>query len=156
MIKDCFQQVPNDRRRTPRGTKIESPVSGTSFEARAFNTLLKSRKRLGIKELWRCNAARVDGYVIANDGELILIEMKECLGWGAFQAASTEFLMGKGLLKLSTRRGLIVFERTSSEWDAIPPYGAWGQLALHSTELAPHFEVGGLQISPSGEIKFSG
>lgn len=155
MIKTCFNQKPNVRKRTPKAKPVASPVPGTTFEARAFNALLKNRQRLGIKCLWRCNSARLDGYIETIDGEVILLEMKECLGWGAFQAASAEFMMGRQLLGLSTRRGVIVFEKTSNEWDAISPHGAWGQLALHSSELAPYLEIGGLQVLPNGEFKFS-
>lgn len=155
MIDRCFTQQPNVRKRTPRATQLLTPVKGSTFEARAFNTLLRCKEQLGIKELWRCNSARVDGYVLTNKSEVILVEMKECLGWSAFQAASAEFLLAKGLLDLNTGRGIIVFQRTSGEWDSIVPHGAWGQLALHSGELSPHFEVGGLQITPSGDFRFS-
>jgi hypothetical protein len=155
MLNACFQQAPNVRRRQPRATQVVAPVVGSLFEARAFNTLLNQAGQLGIQSLWRCHAARVDGYLVTDDGEHILVEMKECLGWSAFQAASAEFVMGRGLLGIPAQRGIIVFERTSHEWDSITPHGAWGQLALHSSELSPHLEVGGLQITAAGNIHFS-
>jgi len=64
------------------------------------------------------------------------------------QAAGFQMTVGKRVLKLhGAASGLIVFERVSDEWSRIPPYGAWGQLALHSQEF-PALNIGGLQVLP--------
>src|SRR6266571_5837354 len=155
MLNSCFKQMPNERKRVPRATPVGGPLPGTNFESRAFTALWNNSKSLKIRELWRCNSARHDGYLETTKGEIILLEMKECLGWGALQAASAEFLMGKGWLDLEAQRAIIVFERVSREWSQIRPYGAWGQLALHSSEFSPYLQIGGLQVLRDGAIRTS-
>ena len=155
MLDTCFLQPANLRRRVPRASLLASPSKGGRFEDRAFNALLEHASSLGISEIWRCHAARTDGYLRTMSGETILLEMKECLGWGAMQAAATELLMGKQLLGLDATRGLIVFERLSAEWEKIQPYGAWGQLALHAQELAGHLDIGGLRVMADGSLQGS-
>jgi len=124
-----------------------------NFENRAFNALFKHRKKLRIAELYRCRAARMDGFLVTTERETILLEMKERLAWGSVQAAGFQFLAGRRLLKLRAKRGIVIFERTSEEWDALADHGAWGQLALHSQELSPHIEIGGLQVLQTGGIR---
>lgn len=156
MLNACFGHMPNPRLHTPKKTEITEPVAGDRFEERAFNALFESKETLGIGQLYRCHAARMDGYLVTTVGETVLLEMKECLGWGAVQAASAQFLMGRKLLELKATRAIIVFERISDEWSRILPSGGWGQLALHASELSPHIEIGGLLIrdgSPVGPSK---
>lgn len=146
MLDRCFASTPNERKGIPKGTSLTSAPSGSGFEDRAFAFLFKHRNALGISKLYRCNAARMDGYLVTDTGETILLEMKECLGFGSFLAGASQLMAGRTLLKLKATRAILVFERISEEWDSIAPHGGWGQLALHSAELANILQIGGLQI----------
>ncbi|WP_454844942.1 hypothetical protein [Ralstonia thomasii] len=157
-LDGCFDQSPNCRRSVPSAKPIDYRKEGGSFESRAFRVLFERREELGICELYKCSNARVDGYLVTKQGENILLEMKECLGWGPTTAAGFQFLAGNylltqyGQLKKPATRGIIVFERTSREWNAITPHSAWGQLALHASEIATHIVIGGLQVHPDGHV----
>lgn len=151
-LDDCFGHAPNPRARKPKATEITAWKSGSSFQSLAFNVLLTNKPQLGIRSLFQCDSARVDGYLITLSGETILLEIKECLGWGAIAQAGFQFLTGRELLKRKAKRGLIVFQRISAEWEMIEPHGGWGQLALHSQELAGLIELGGLQIDDKGKL----
>ncbi len=153
MLNACFKNTPNARGLQPSHEEITEPLKGVSFETRAFNALLKNKGKLGIKQLFRCRASRMDGYLITTQRKIILLEMKERLGWGSVQAAGFQFLAGRQLLRLQADRGIVVFDRISKEWSQIKPNGGWGQLALHSQELSPHIEIGALQVLESGHIR---
>lgn len=130
---------------------LSLPV-GPGFESRAFAALFNARRRLKIKRLWRCTSARIDGYLEMSDGELVMVEAKEVLGWGSVSSAVFEILAGKKLLNLDADRAIIVFERVSNEWSKITPGGGWGQLALHAEEVAAHISLGALQIIEGGQV----
>lgn len=156
MLQSCFTAPQNTRRRKHKVTEITVPIVGAGFEARAFSALWNHRAKLGIARLFRCSAARVDGYLETTDGETILLEMKESLSWGSAEAAGFQFLAGQSLLSTSftstPRRGIIVFERKSKRWEAASPYGALGQLALEAGAIANHIEIGALQLGLNGSL----
>lgn len=135
---------------------IEAPLAGTGFEARAFTAIWKHRKKLKVARLCKCHAARVDGFLETTDGEIILLEMKEALSWGATEAAGFQFLAGQFLLshlfKVVPKRGIIVYERTAKQWDASGQNGALGQLALEAATVASHIIIGALRVDPTGSL----
>jgi hypothetical protein len=156
MLQNCFSVPPNRRIRRPQSTQLTVPPSGEGFEARAFAALLSHAATLGIAKLFRCKAARLDGYLETIDGETILLEMKESLSWGSTEAAGFQFLAGRHLLTnvfgSPPTKGIIVFERMAKQWNATPPNGAWGQLALEAAAVKSHIEIGALQIGPGGSV----
>jgi hypothetical protein len=156
MLDLCFAAPAHQPGRLPARSPVLAPCAGGGFEARAFSALWHHRHVLGIRELYRCNAARVDGFAITQGGETILLEMKETLGWGGTQAAGFQFLAGRKLLGLEASRGIIVFERESAEWHRSGPRGAWGQLALEATSVAAHVGIGALQVLRDGSVKIFG
>jgi len=149
-----FNAEVNDRQQNPSRKELSTAPIGTSSEARAFASLYHHREALGISSIWRCHAARLDGYLVTNRGEVILLEMKETLGFGSVQAAVFEFITGRQLLKLDADRGLIVFRKKSKEWERCRPHGALGQLRLHSDEIPPNvnLKLGGIQIGPENRV----
>lgn len=152
MLRHCYSGNPNPRVRQPKTREVTAPPSGTSFESRAFAALFNDRRRLRIRRLWRCTSARIDGYLETSDGELVLVESKQVLGWGSVSSAVFEILAGRNLLGLKAERGIIVFERVSKEWSKITPGGGWGQLALHAQEVASHISLGALQVTERGQL----
>lgn len=76
MLNTCFGHAPNDRKTNANATKVLKPNHGKSFESRAFDALYLNRHKYGISELYRCHAARMDGYLVTTDGETILLEME--------------------------------------------------------------------------------
>jgi hypothetical protein len=131
---------------------IAAPT-GASFEDRAFASLYNNQAALGVEEVFRCRAARVDGFLRTKSGETILVEVKETLSWGGMGSATIQFLSGRKLLDLPARRGLIVFQRFNAQWAAAKPHGAWGQLALEASTIQEHIEIGALQILPDGQLR---
>lgn len=157
LLNLCFRSVPNAPGQTPNAKQVtEAPTEVTNFENRAFAALFNNMAELGIASLWRCHAARIDGYLIkvgkdGEDGEIVMLEMKETLGWGQTHSATFQFLAGKCLLKLSAKRGIVVFEKYQPRWKGTL-YGAWGQLALHAQEVNEYVEIGALQVSGDGSL----
>jgi hypothetical protein len=152
MLRHCYSSIPNPRLQQPKRREVITPPAGTGFESRAFAALFNERRRLKIKRLWRCTSARVDGFLETSDGELVLVEAKEVLGWGSVSSAVFEILAGRKLLGLDANRGIIVFERVSKEWSKISPGGGWGQLALHAEEVRGDISLGALQVSEVGKV----
>lgn len=152
MLHKCYTSIPNPRLRQPKVREVTHPPVGTSFESRAFATLFNERRLLKINRLWRCTSARVDGYLETSDGEFVLVEVKEVLGWGSVSSAVFEILAGRKLLDLKASQGIIVFERISKEWSKMSPGGGWGQLALHSQEIEDHISLGALQVTEGGLV----
>lgn len=148
----CFDGPRNELRNQPTAALVEGAPIGAKFEQRAFAALFRNSKELGIASLWKCRAARMDGYIITTVKECILLEMKESLRWGSTQAATFQFLAGRKLLNLEAKRAIIVFERWSDEWSLTTPYGAWGQLALHAEEVSEYISIGAMQITATGKI----
>jgi hypothetical protein len=104
LLDSSFNLPVNNRPRSPKPKAVLALPTGTRFEDRAFAALWSNRKELGIARLWRCSAARVDGFLETTGGETILLEMKETLGFGATQAASFQFLVGRRLLSLKATK----------------------------------------------------
>jgi len=152
MLNSCFTTPKNNRPRIPKPTQLKSAPKGTRFEDKAFAAIWSNRAKLGIAELWRCHAARVDGYAKTNEGEIILLEMKETLSWGATEAAGFQFLVGRKLLGVKARRGIIVFGRVSDEWSKTKPHGGLGQLALEVDALKRFLQIGALQVLSNRRI----
>jgi len=152
MLRHCYSGVPNPRARQPKPRELTAPPVGEGFEDRAFAALFNERRRLKIQRLWRCTSARVDGVLQTSDGELVLVEAKQVLGWGSVSGAVFEILAGRKLLGVEADRGIIVFERVSAEWSKIQPGGGWGQLALHAEEISPHISLGALQVTKDGQL----
>jgi hypothetical protein len=156
MLQSCFTTPKNAPGRKPKATEITAPLLGAGFEARAFSALWSHRAKLGITRIFRCSAARVDGYLETATGETILLEMKESLSWGSTEAAGFQFLAGQSLLSkyfaAPPRRGIIVFERKAKQWESTGPYGALGQLALEAAAVANHIEIGALQLGSNGSL----
>jgi hypothetical protein len=126
---------------------LHCPPRGSGFEAKAFAALWNNREELRIEEVWRCHAARIDGYLKTVGDEIVLVEIKETLSWGSTEAAGFQFLSGRKLLRLDTaRKGIIVFGRIARQWEQTRPYGGWGQLALEADALRPNLEMGALQV----------
>lgn len=149
-----FNAEVNKRQRKPSSKRLSTAPVGARFEDQAFAALYHRREALGIDSIWRCHAARLDGYLVTSQQEFILLEMKETLGFGSVQAAVFEFITGRELLKLNAVRGLVIFKNKSQEWEGCQPHGAWGQLRLHSDEL-PHsvnLKLGGIQIGPGNHV----
>lgn len=146
MLNTCFNAPQNVRPMLPSRRQLTGQEPGSDFESRAFSAIWIRRQELGIDELWRCRAARVDGYLKTVDGEVVLLEMKEMLSWGSTQAAGFQFLAGRELLKLQAKRGVIVFERFATQWLQCKPNGAWGQLALEAAVVSKHVQIGALQV----------
>jgi hypothetical protein len=149
-----FNAEINSRKQNPSKNELLTAPIGTSFESQAFASLYHHREALGISSIWRCRAARLDGYLVTSRGEVILLEMKETLGFGSVQAAVFQFITGRQLLSLSSVRGLIVFRKKSKEWESCRPHGALGQLRLHSDEIPPNvnLKLGGIQIGPENHV----
>ena len=156
MLNSCFTTPQNQRKRHPKVIEVMAHQPGEGFEARAFSALWTHRNRLGIARLFRCKAARVDGYLETTAGETILLEMKESLSWGSTEAAGFQFLAGRSLLtkKFASlpMRGIIVFERTAQQWDSSGDYGALGQLALEAASVARHIKIGALRVGRNGSL----
>lgn len=146
MIETCFSSPRNRRPKLPTSYIVSAAQTGSGFESKAFTALWLRRENLQIRTLWRCRAARVDGYLETRQGEIILLEMKETLSWGSTQAAGFQFLAGRQLLNLQATRGIIVFERHAPQWERSGVYGAWGQLALEASVVREHIEIGALQV----------
>jgi hypothetical protein len=137
-----------------------TPGSKAGFEAHAFARLFDAREQLGIQELYRCNSARVDGF-IRLQGEIadepLLLEVKTTLSWNSLGAALAQFICGRTLLQregefLGGDRGLIVFSEFSQDWSRGDPHPLrpWAQLYLHLDELAAGFKIWALQLTPTG------
>lgn len=161
-LDSCFASPRNEPRRDPIAKPLPERPSGSGFEARAFAALMDHADALGIAEVHRCHAARVDGFLKMCDGEYVIVEMKERLAWPTVQSAAFEFLAGGAILQrrypethFDFRRALIVFERIDEGWNTIPPHGAWGQLALHASELSGYLQIGGLQVKHDGSLHTS-
>lgn len=152
MLNTCFSRNANPPKAEASRRLLTEAPAGLGFEPRAFAALFANKKKLGIKDVWRCYAARIDGFLETVEGEIILLEMKERLSWGSVQAAGFQFLAGRRICGLNARRGLIVFEREAEEWKKLEPHGAWGQLALHALEFSENLDVAGLQILPDGSL----
>lgn len=152
MLQQCYSSAPNLRIRQPKPREMTVPPAGGSFESRAFAALFNERRRLKIRRIWRCTSARVDGYLETTDGELVLLEAKEVLGWASMSTAVFEILAGRKLLGIEANRSIIMFERISNEWSKIEPGGGWGQLALHAEEIKDHISLGALQVTGEGRI----
>lgn len=151
-LKRCFTGAVNQPGKKPKAIQYAPSPRARSFEQRAFLTLHRNMKELGIRSLHKCSACRMDGYLVTSDGQIVLLEMKESLRWGSTQSATFQFLAGRKLLRLKATHGLIVFERFSREWSKAKPHGAWGQLALHAAEVSKYIKLGGLRIGKRGRI----
>lgn len=156
MLQSCFTAPQNPRKRKAKATLIAAPLAGTGFEARAFTAIWTHRKKLKVAKLYKCHAARVDGFLQTADGEIVLLEMKETLSWGATEAAGFQFLAGQSLLghlfEVVPKRGIIVYERTAKEWDDSGQHGALGQLALEAATVASHVVIGALRLGSNGSL----
>lgn len=156
MLESCFTAPQNPRKGTPKATPVTALRPGSRFEARAFTAIWHHRARLKVAELFKCYAARVDGFLRTSDGEIILLEMKESLSWGSTEAAGFQFLAGRSLLahlfNVVPTRGIIVYERTAEQWDKSGQYGALGQLALEASNVSGHIVIGALRLDPSGSL----
>lgn len=153
MLNRCFSIPLNDRPRAASPKLVTAAPAGPKFEDRAFAALFNNQAALGVKDLYRCTAARVDGFLKTESGETILVEVKESLSWGGMGSATIQFLSGRKLLNLSASRGLIVFERFNPQWATAKPYGAWGQLALEASTIRDHIDIGALQVLPNGQLR---
>lgn len=145
-IEAAFSGPKNDPGNSPTARQLLVPPEGAGFEARAFAALVRNARKLGIRAVYKCSAARMDGYIVTQDGEVVLIEMKESLRWGSTQSATFQFLAGRELLELKSRRGIVLFERWSDEWEKTGTYGAWGQFALHASEVSRYIQLGALRL----------
>jgi hypothetical protein len=153
-MNQFFSAQANTRGHLPQCRRIVTPPVGNQFEIKAFAALYAQAPFIGIESLWRCYAARMDGYLITATGEVILLEMKQTLGFGSVQAATFEFITGRKLLNVAAARGLIVFRKKSAEWERCRPNGAWGQLQLHSEEIPKYVNLtlGGIQIDEENRL----
>jgi hypothetical protein len=156
MLNQCFYGKPNTPKNAPKKTLITSRSSNNGFEARAFNCLFSSKSILGIKSVYKCSAARMDGCLEMEDGEIILLEMKETLNWTSVKSATFQFLAGNSMLNLRVKRAIIVFENLSKEWEESFKHeqGTWGSLALHSKEVSEHITIGALRINKDNSLEF--
>ena len=143
-------------RTRPSRNFLEVAPEKMDFESRAFAALFRQKAALGIEKLWRCSGYRVDGYVVTTAGETILLEMKESLRWGATTSAGFQFLAARSMLQLpQVRRGIVVFERLSAEWD-MKEGGAWAQFAREVHHVRDDFLMGALQVQPDGSLHVGG
>jgi len=157
MINKCFAGKANSPKTQPRAKKLTSPPSGNGFESRAFNSLYANAADLKIKAIFKCASARMDGYLILENDEIVLLEIKETLNWTSIKAATFQLLAGRKLLGFnSATRGIIVFEKSSAEWDADfkNQNGTWGQFALHAEEVSEHITIGAMQVNNDGTLLF--
>lgn len=143
------------RTRPSKNLLVAAPEK-MDFENRAFAALLRQKAALGIDELWRCSGYRVDGYMVTTAGETILLEMKESLRWGATTSAGFQFLAARSMLQWpQVRRGIVVFERLSAEWEK-KEGGAWAQFSREVQHVRDDFQMGALQVQPDGSLHVGG
>lgn len=149
----CFEMASAQKTRAkPASILLEVAPGKMDFESRAFAALFRQKEALGIVDLGRCSACRVDGYMVTTTGETILLEMKESLRWGAITSAGFQFLAARSILKLpQVRRGIVVFERLGAEWEKTAG-GAWAQFAREIHHVREDFLMGALQVQPDGSL----
>lgn len=145
-----------EHRTKPARNLLEAAPEKMDFENRAFAALFRQKAALGIDELWRCSGYRVDGYAVTTAGETILLEMKESLRWGATTSAGFQFLAARSMLQWpQVRRGIVVFERLSAEWEK-KAGGTWTQFAREVHHVRDDFQMGALQVQPDGSLHVGG
>jgi hypothetical protein len=94
--------------------------------------------------------------MVTTAGETILLEMKESLRWGATTSAGFQFLAARSILQWpQVRRGIVVFERLSAEWEK-KAGGAWAQFAREVHHVRDDFQMGALQVQPDGSLHVGG
>jgi hypothetical protein len=118
-------------RRNPEAHEIDSPRDirkGVTykFEDEVFNFLLKNKERLGIRKVIEFKNSIIDGGLILNNNEAILLEIKYALGWVKSCQARLQFQrfhvgkLSKEIQFRKTKRALIVFHHFSGDWERKP------------------------------------
>lgn len=133
--------------------------------ARLFDEQHGSSTSLGLKRIYRCGGARVDGYLHltgSDEAFPVLLEIKTTLSWGSLGTALVQFISGRHLLMKKgpmhecpiqdSNRGLIVFSQFSQDWirGDENPMRPWAQLYRHLDELSGTFKISALQITGDG------
>lgn len=109
----------------PEVRLLSAPMPGKAqelhrqYEADVFNFLLAKKETLGIKEVMKFSALRMDGAVELIDGKRWAIEVKLRMNWLKACQAEWEF---RRFLKRADRRpfsvegGIVIFEEFSGDW----------------------------------------
>src|ERR1700683_2436956 len=57
------------------------PSTPATFETAVFNFLLDQKQRLGVRAVWRCKNARIDGLIELDAGSRLAVEVKYAMNW---------------------------------------------------------------------------
>jgi hypothetical protein len=107
-----------------QAVEAEIPITGhetppSAFEKQVFNVLVSEKTRLGIREVWRCKNALIDGLIDLDDGRRLGLEVKYRMnwlkacqsGWQLSKFLTTEFAKERPL-----SGAVIFFETFSGDW----------------------------------------
>ena len=110
----------------PRLVRLDGPLAATagttspaSYEASVFNFLYAHKHELGIRDVWKCRAVRIDGLLDLDDGQRVVLEVKYRMNWEkACQACAqfSWFLRHPEAQSPSPTGALVVFEEFARDW----------------------------------------
>jgi hypothetical protein len=95
------------------------------FEKTVFNYILENKQSLGVSNVYQLRAARTDGLLKLDTGQMVLLEIKYALGWVKCCQARIQFewfLRRMAYYKLCVNKpenALIIFHHFSRDWARI-------------------------------------
>jgi hypothetical protein len=95
------------------------------FEKTVFNYILNNKQPLGVSNVYQLFAARADGLLKLDTGQMVLLEIKYALGWVKCCQARIQFewfLRRMAYYKLCVNKpenALIIFHHFSRDWARI-------------------------------------
>lgn len=99
-----------------RSKKSHRPAG---YEDEVFNFLLKNKKALGIRRIFRFKNLSVDGEIELSDGKILAIEIKLCMNW--LKACQSGWQFSR-FLKYDEARtnpvngAIVFFEKFTADW----------------------------------------
>jgi len=98
------------------------------FEKTVFNYILENKQSLGVSNVYQLRAARTDGLLKLDTGQMVLLEIKYALGWVKCCQARIQF---ESFIKLNIygkihidkpENALILFNQFSRDWARMGKY----------------------------------
>ena len=110
----------------PSLVRLDGPLAATagttspaSYETSVFNFLYARKHELGVRDVWKCRAVRIDGLLDLDDGQRVMLEVKYRMNWEkACQACAqfSWFFRHPEAQSPSPTGALVVFEEFTADW----------------------------------------